>query len=257
MTGRRHWAVAAALGGGLAAASWLALRVPAVQHIDVLVGDAVRRSGTPRLDQVVTHTTDLGSMFAVSGIAAVLAASDRRRLAADVIGVGTLAWIGAQASKTRVRRQRPYEVDGVRRLIAPPTGSSFPSGHATVAAAVMALLAEHARPPAAPLLRALAAYVPLTRVYVGVHYPTDVIGGAGLGLLLAGLWRGWGAGSRSRSAPAGAGLGGPDRGDAARVDTGGPPWPGDAPPGDTEQRLTDDGTADLARAVTTLGEGDR
>lgn len=253
MTGRRHWAVAAALGGGLAAASWVALRVPAVQRIDVLVGNAVRRSGTPRLDQVVTHTTDLGSMFAVSGMAAVLAASDRRRLAADVLGVGTLAWIGAQASKTRVRRQRPYEVDGVRRLIAAPTGSSFPSGHATVAAAVMGLLSEHARPPAASLLRFLAAYVPLSRVYVGVHYPTDVIGGAGLGLLLAGLWRGW----RARSAGARARRGGSERGDAAGVDPGGAPRPGEAPTGDTEQRLADDGPADLAGTLSTLDEGDR
>lgn len=257
MTGRRHWAAAAALGGGLAAGSWIALRVPAVQRVDVLVGDAVRRSGTPVLDRVVTHTTDLGSMFAVSGMAAALAAADRRRLAVDVLGVGTLAWVGAQASKTRVRRQRPYEVDGVRRLIAPPTGSSFPSGHATVAAAVMALLAEHARPPVAHLLRALAAYVPLSRVYVGVHYPTDVIGGAGLGLLLAGLWRGWHTRSRLRSARAGTGFGGSDRGDAAGVDPGGSPRPGEAPPGDTEQRLADDGPADLAGTLSTLGEGDR
>lgn len=190
---RRHRpAVAASVGGALVAGSWLALRHPAVQRMDVRVGDVIRRSGSPplaRLDRAVTRTTDLGSMYAVAGMAGVLAATGRRRVAADVLGVGTLAWAVAQASKTGVRRARPYEADGVRRLIAPPTGSSYPSGHAAVWVAVTAVVADQARPAAAPLVRALGAYVPLSRVYVGVHYPTDVIGGAGLGLALAGVWR--------------------------------------------------------------------
>lgn len=190
MRGRHPAAVATGLGGGLAAGAWLALRRPAVQRVDVRVGEAVRLSGSPGMDRAVICTTDLGSMYAVVGMAAALAASGRLSLAADVFGVGSLAWVTAQGGKTRVRRQRPYEADGVRRLVAPPTGSSFPSGHAAVAVAVMTVVAEQARPRAAPLLRALGVYTALSRVYVGVHYPTDVIGGAGLGLALAGLWRG-------------------------------------------------------------------
>lgn len=190
---RRHRpAVAASVGGALVTGSWLALRRPAVQRMDVRVGDAIRRSGSPpleRLDRAVTRTTDLGSMYAVAGMAGVLAAAGRTQMATDVFGVGTLAWMVAQGSKTRVRRQRPYEAEGVRRLIAPPTGSSYPSGHAAVWVAVTAVVAEQVRPAAAPLVRALGVYVPLSRVYVGVHYPTDVIGGAGLGLVLGAVWR--------------------------------------------------------------------
>jgi membrane-associated phospholipid phosphatase len=40
------------------------------------------------------------------------------------------------------------------------------------------------------VLQAVAAYVPFSRVYCGVHYPTDVLGGVGLGLLLSSVWRG-------------------------------------------------------------------
>lgn len=60
---------------------------------------------------------------------------------------------------------------------------SFPSGHATVSfacATVLALAAPHLRVP----LYALAALIAFSRVYVGVHYPFDVLAGAVLGLLL-------------------------------------------------------------------------
>ena len=120
---------------------------------------------------------------------AVLAAIGRRDEALDVAAVGGLAWTVGQAAKGLVRRARPYEADGVRRLVRPPTGSSFPSGHAAVAAAVAEVLADRARPGRAWPLRVLAVYVAATRVDVGVHYPSDVIGGAGMGVALAGTWR--------------------------------------------------------------------
>ena len=187
----RRWPLYAAAGTGLLAATWYALRYPIVQRADVRVGDAVRGFGTPALDSAVTHTTDLGSVYSVAGVATALAVSGRPRYAADVLGVGLTAWNVAQLSKTRVRRQRPYEQDGVRRLIRKPTGSSFPSGHAAVGVALFTMLADRSRGGAARrLLQAIAAYVPLTRIYVGVHYPTDVLGGAGMGMALGALWRG-------------------------------------------------------------------
>jgi undecaprenyl-diphosphatase len=101
------------------------------------------------------------------------------------------AWNVAQWSKTRVRRQRPYEQDGVRRLIRKPTGSSFPSGHAAVGVAMFTMLADRSHGGAARrILQGFGAYVALSRVYVGVHYPTDVLGGAGMGLAVGALWRG-------------------------------------------------------------------
>lgn len=173
------------------AGTWSALRYPLVQRGDVRVGDTVRRFGTPVIDAAVTHTTDLGSVYSVIGVATTLAATGRPRHAADVLGVGMAAWNIAQMSKTRVRRQRPYEQDGVRRLIRKPTGSSFPSGHAAVGVAMFTMLADSSRGgPARRLLQTLGAYVAFSRVYVGVHYPTDVLGGAGMGLAVGALWRG-------------------------------------------------------------------
>lgn len=186
-----RWPLQAVAGAGLLAGTWFALSSPAVQRADVRAGDIVRRAGMPVLDTAVSATTDLGSVYAVLGISGALAVTGRRRAALDVLGLGLTAWSVAQGSKTRVKRQRPYEADGVRRLVRPPTGSSFPSGHAAVGVAVLSLVAQGTRTRRSRRLFGwLAAFVPLSRVYVGVHYPTDVIGGAGLGLLLAALWRG-------------------------------------------------------------------
>lgn len=187
----RRWPLHAAVGGALLGGTWYALRYPAVQRGDVRVGDTVRRFGTPVLDAAVTHTTDLGSVYSVIGVATAFAVSGRRRIAADVLGVGVMAWNVAQLSKTRVRRQRPYEADGVRRLIRKPTGSSFPSGHAAVGVAMFTMLADRSHGGRARrLLQGIGAYVALSRIYVGVHYPTDVLGGAGMGLAIGALWRG-------------------------------------------------------------------
>lgn len=68
-------------------------------------------------------------------------------------------------------------------LVDLPATYSFPSGHATVSfacATVLALAVPRLRVP----LYALAALIAFSRVYVGVHYPFDVLAGAALGLLL-------------------------------------------------------------------------
>jgi membrane-associated phospholipid phosphatase len=88
-----------------------------------------------------------------------------------------------------VKRARPYEADGVIRLIRPPTGSSFPSGHAAVAAAIMSVIAADSTLTLRVVTSGLTTFVAASRVYVGVHYPSDVVGGVGIGLLMASGWR--------------------------------------------------------------------
>jgi undecaprenyl-diphosphatase len=66
---------------------------------------------------------------------------------------------------------------------------SFPSAHATsslAAATAMGRVSPGARGP----LYALAAAICLTRPYLGMHYPSDVVGGAALGLAIGALWPG-------------------------------------------------------------------
>lgn len=86
--------------------------------------------------------------------------------------------------KNLVARPRPYtQVPGLAALIPPPSDWSFPSGHATAsfASAGVYLRTLPRRYGIAALI--LAVLVAFSRLYVGVHYPTDVIIGTAIGLL--------------------------------------------------------------------------
>ncbi len=131
--------------------------------------------------------------------------------------------------KARLRRDRPF-INGVGTLVGvAPDDPSFPSGHSAGSfAAAVALSAFYPRD--APLLLGVATSVGVSRVYLGHHFPSDVVAGAGLGSVIGGLV-GWlfGLGWRQpddlvtgREAPiAEADLAGAERTPATRVMNGG------------------------------------
>lgn len=84
--------------------------------------------------------------------------------------------------KNTVKRSRPFEkINGIRFLIVPPDQFSFPSGH-TAAAFIMATIIGSFHPEMQILLWSWASLVGFSRIYLGVHFPSDIIMGFFLGI---------------------------------------------------------------------------
>jgi undecaprenyl-diphosphatase len=133
----------------------------------------------PRL----SHAADHGLLW--WGVATALGATRGRRRRAAVRGLVALAIASGVANgpaKVVFRRNRPatHGVPIVRRLRRELTTFSFPSGHSASAAAFATAVALDA-PGAAVPVALLAGTVAFSRVYVGAHYPSDVVAGVLLG----------------------------------------------------------------------------
>jgi undecaprenyl-diphosphatase len=90
--------------------------------------------------------------------------------------------------KESLRRERPVSDDpALKPLVGVPSSKSFPSSHAAMSFAAATIL-TYIEPPLAPLFYGLALLMSWSRVYVGVHYPSDVLAGTAVGLISGALW---------------------------------------------------------------------
>jgi membrane-associated phospholipid phosphatase len=136
------------------------------------------------LDRIMWALTQFGNGAAGILLGILLYFGGERRLAVELL-LGILSlWLVVELLKAIVERTRPFlALEDVRVVGMRERGQSFPSGHTSQAFFMATFLSRafEIDPLITGLLYATAVMVGFTRIYVGAHYPRDVIAGAILG----------------------------------------------------------------------------
>lgn len=160
-----------------------------IMNIDFLILDFIKEYlKNPFFDFIMPKITALGNGGIIWIIAAiVLLAIPKYRKGGVALSVGLLAGllIGNLTLKPLIARTRPFDlVEGIELLITAPTDFSFPSGHTLssfIAAAVLTMIDKRFGYVAIPL----AALIAYSRMYLYVHYPSDILGGIVLAAIIS------------------------------------------------------------------------
>lgn len=156
------------------------------QSIDVWVFMLFNARGNrpPWIDRTMLGVTQIGhGVFAFTMAIAFYFWVDRLLSYELILGTLTL-WLVVELMKILIRRRRPYiYLKDIRIVGERARGHSFPSGHTSQVFFLATMLFQHFNPGilGALILYAIALMVGITRIYVGMHYPRDVIAGSVLG----------------------------------------------------------------------------
>jgi undecaprenyl-diphosphatase len=132
-----------------------------------------------------SHLGEHGMVWFAVGAAGAAVDRSRRRRWVRATGVVAGAYVISTSIKLAIGRKRPV-VEDLPHLMATPTGLSFPSSHSTSSFA--AARAFGTLLPPVPLYAAASAMA-FSRLYLGVHYPSDIAAGVALGSVLGTLGR--------------------------------------------------------------------
>lgn len=155
-----------------------------VQHLDRRLMRRSFLARSPALDHALVRITGAANYsrlwLVVAGGLTLFGERGRRAAGRGLIAIAIAAAVANGPAKLLVRRRRPFS-HSRPTLIRMPRSTSFPSGH-TAAAFAFATGASAEAPVLTPVLVPLAGAVAYSRVHTGVHYPSDVAAGAGIGI---------------------------------------------------------------------------
>jgi undecaprenyl-diphosphatase len=146
---------------------------------------AARRNGIRGMFRVVSRLGDGVIWYALIVLVPLLRAEQGLLIAVQMLVTGGAGLLLYKLLKKKFVRERPYvRLIGIECAMPPLDRYSFPSGH-TLHAVLFTTLAVTHVPQLAIVLVPFSVLVAMSRVVLGLHYPTDVLVGAALGALLA------------------------------------------------------------------------
>jgi membrane-associated phospholipid phosphatase len=181
-----------ALAVGAAAIARSAIRTEDGREVDAELFSLVNAGHGPKADALFGGVTELGSLWASAAAAGTLALTGRRHEAARAFAAAATTWALLQGLKRMVDRPRPSVTapEATRLLVALPPEASWPSSHPAVLTTFTRVASRELDLGGVPsgALTGLDLAVAASRVYVGVHYPSDVASGLLIGRAIARWW---------------------------------------------------------------------
>ena len=198
----RHWIVVTVVLFVLTfALGFLVKLVPAIGVAQLPIDAALNRANTPALDAISTLLDKLDQPPVVAVILVIVFAVmwfvKGWRTALGIVVVAGAGWVSCLVAKYAVHLPRPDLNDVPHQLLKDASTLSYPSGHVAFVAALgaalfMAVTRRGSRIVLVIVFDVIAIVVAMSRLYVGIHYLTDTVGGVLNGvagaLLFAGLW---------------------------------------------------------------------
>lgn len=138
------------------------------------------------VDAVMVHLAKKGPLwfFLVLGLIALFGGTPERVAVLEAVAAATLTRGANEVLGRLFFRERPFVQDRLQSLIEHRPDSSFPSNHAACGFALAVAIWLHL-PPVGSIMLVMALVLAYSRLYVGVHYPFDVLVGSFIGTLIA------------------------------------------------------------------------
>lgn len=169
----------------LLASTALAIQSPKNSELETAIGSWVYKWPEFLLPPMLV-VTQLGNVIFALALVAFLTVLHKYRLALRLVLAASLAYIASSALKLIVHRPRP--ADQITDIISREGltfGFGFPSGHTALVVALGLTIVPHIPSKYRWVIFTLMAAVAISRLYLGVHAPLDIIGGAAIGVLAA------------------------------------------------------------------------
>lgn len=138
--------------------------------------------------QFITTLGNHGMIWAAISVCMLFFKKTRKAGILSLLALGSTLLINNMILKNLFARTRPFDmIVGLQVLIVKPADYSFPSGHTASSFASAYIIVRCLPSKYGTIAIVLAALIGVSRLYVGVHYLTDIIGGAVLGIIIAEL----------------------------------------------------------------------